>query len=391
MQSDLPAKYKAVRQRSAQLIANLSAEDCQIQAMEDASPLKWHLAHTTWFFETFILLPHKNDYRAFDASFSHIFNSYYNAIGSQFKRAQRGLLSRPSLETVLQYRAYVDEHVQQLLQAPNQLQQLFELGLAHEQQHQELMLMDLLYHFSVNPSFVQYDAHWPQPKKAGEFKWLHCEAADVMIGTNPAHETFCFDNETPAHEVKVPAFCIANRLVTNGEYLDFINAGGYDDYTFWHSDGFAWLQQQGIASPLYWHFIDGQWYEYSLAGLRKLDLEAPLVHVSFYEAYAFSQFKQARLASEFEWEYAQKHHGEALEQSDDTAWQWTQSHYGAYPGFKPFAGNAGEYNGKFMVNQYVLRGGSGFTPEHHTRATYRNFFYPHQRWMCSAIRLAKDV
>lgn len=391
MQTDLHAKYEAVRQRSIALIANLSAEDCQIQAMDDASPLKWHLAHTTWFFETFILLSHANDYRVFDASFKHLFNSYYNAIGSQFKRAHRGLLSRPSLEQVLQYRAYVDEHMQQIMASSSELQQLLSLGLAHEQQHQELMLMDLLYHFSVNPTFPRYDEAWPALNKALDFSWLECESADVAIGTNASQDTFCFDNETPCHEVKVPAFCIANRLVTNGEYLAFINAGGYENYSFWHSDGFAWVEQQGITCPLYWRFIDGQWYEFSLAGLTKLDLDAPVVHVSFYEAYAYSQYKGARLASEFEWEYALKHHGQALKQSKDTAWQWTQSHYGAYPGFKPFAGNAGEYNGKFMVNQYVLRGGSAFTPKGHTRPTYRNFFYPHQRWMCSAIRLAKDV
>ncbi|TMP17163.1 ergothioneine biosynthesis protein EgtB [Pseudoalteromonas sp. S2893] len=407
------AQFQSIRQHSLTLIKNLSAEDCQLQAMEDASPMKWHLAHTTWFFETFLLAKYLPNYTLFDEQFKMLFNSYYNGIGEQFKRANRGCLSRPSLEVVLRYRAYVDNALNELLQlGTNQtLCNIIELGLNHEQQHQELMLMDIKYNFSVNPSFPAYSQTPNNLIKVsdslGTLKYTEFSQSITNIGAD-AKNGFSYDNEQPKHQALIHAFSFANRLVTNREYLQFIEAGGYKNPSFWLSDGWASINTEQLSHPLYWQYIDGQWFEFTLYGLQPLNLDAPVSHVSYFEAAAYANFVNARLPTEFEWEYVaqqqalkQQHNDlltpsvcknpDVISQLSDTCWQWTNSAYLPYPGFKPFSGAAGEYNGKFMNNQMVLRGGCVFTPKDHLRQTYRNFFYPHQAWMCSGIRLAKDI
>tara|TARA_Y100000588_G_scaffold243030_1_gene257199 strand:- start:37431 stop:38627 length:1197 start_codon:yes stop_codon:yes gene_type:complete len=384
-------QYRQCRENSEALVANLSAEDCQIQAMADVSPMKWHLAHTSWFFETFLLAPKKIISAPLHPDFKVLFNSYYQGIGEQFSRPQRGVLSRPSLRQVMDYRHWVDNHVVAALEHDSdECAEWVNLGIAHEQQHQELMRMDMLYNFSVNPLYPTLDEHLVCPSNEQPRQWLDFANTDAQIG---AQTGFSFDNERPRHRVYINEFSIASHLVTNADYLSFIDADGYQRSEFWHSDGFSWLQRQQIKAPLYWRYQNNNWYEFTPQGLIPLAMNAPVRHISFYEASAFAQFKGARLPSEFEWEWAmeQAQAGHCdIAQIDDCAWQWTLSSYQPYPGFRPFAGDAGEYNGKFMVNQQVLRGGSYFTPKQHTRLTYRNFFYPHQRWMCSGIRLAKD-
>lgn len=407
------AQFQSIRQHSLTLIENLSAEDCQLQAMDDASPMKWHLAHTTWFFETFLLSKYLPNYTLFDEQFKVLFNSYYNGIGEQFKRANRGSLSRPSLEEVLRYRAYVDNALNELLKlGTNQtLCNIIELGLNHEQQHQELMLMDIKYNFSVNPSFPAYSqapSYSPMISDSlGTLKFTEFSQSITNIGAN-AKYGFSYDNEQPKHQALIHAFSFANRLVTNREYLHFIEAGGYKTPSFWLSDGWANINTEQLSHPLYWHYIDGRWFEFTLYGLQPLNFDAPVSHVSYFEAAAYANFVNARLPTEFEWEYVAQQQAliqrqndlltpsacknlDVISQLSDTCWQWTNSAYLPYPGFKPFSGAAGEYNGKFMNNQMVLRGGCVFTPKDHLRQTYRNFFYPHQAWMCSGIRLAKDI
>lgn len=406
-------QFQLVRQCSLSLIKNLSAEDCQLQAMDDVSPMKWHLAHTTWFFETFLLVKYLANYSVFDEQFRVLFNSYYNGIGEQFKRSERGCLSRPSLEDVLKYRSYVDHAVNELLElgTDETLHNIIELGLNHEQQHQELMLMDIKYNFSVNPCFPVYE-------QASERVRVPTNSIDPLIYTDfnqsitnigtDAKNGFSYDNEQPKHQALIHAFRFANRLVSNREYLQFIEAGAYTTPSFWLSDGWATINAQQLSHPLYWHCIDGQWFEFTLYGLQPLNLDAPVSHISYFEATAYANFVDARLPTEFEWEYVAQQQAlkqrqndlltpsacknpDVISQLSDTCWQWTNSAYLPYPGFKPFSGVAGEYNGKFMNNQMVLRGGCVFTPKDHLRITYRNFFYPHQAWMCSGIRLAKDI
>ncbi|TMO73960.1 ergothioneine biosynthesis protein EgtB [Pseudoalteromonas sp. S3785] len=407
------AQFQLVRQHSLTLIKDLSAEDCQLQAMDDVSPIKWHLAHTTWFFETFLLAKYLPNYTLFDEQFKVLFNSYYNGIGEQFKRANRGCLSRPSLEEVMRYRAYVDNAVNELLQSgTNQtLCNIIELGLNHEQQHQELMLMDIKYNFSVNPSFPVY-RQAPSNLIEGSYslgtlKYTEFSQSITNIGAD-AKNGFSYDNEQPKHQALIHPFRFANRLVTNREYLQFIEAGGYKTPSFWLSDGWANVNAQQVSHPLYWQSIEGQWFEFTLYGLQPLNLDAPVSHVNYFEAAAYANFVSARLPTEFEWEYVAQQQvlkqpqnnlltptvckqPDTISHLSDTCWQWTNSAYLPYPGFKPFSGDAGEYNGKFMNNQMVLRGGCVFTPKDHLRQTYRNFFYPHQAWMCSGIRLAKDL
>ncbi|ASM49908.1 hypothetical protein PESP_a1852 [Pseudoalteromonas espejiana DSM 9414] len=408
------AQFHYARQYSLSLVKHLSAEDCQLQAMDDASPMKWHLAHTTWFFETFLLAKHLPNYTVFDESFKVLFNSYYNGIGEQFKRANRGSLSRPRLDTVLNYRKYVDSAIDKLFETKTNdtINSIVELGINHEQQHQELMLMDIKYNFSVNPTFPAYSEQQPDNKAIStplsNIEFTAFKQSIITIGRDP-HTGFSYDNEQPKHQALIHSFSFANRLVTNKEYLQFIDAGGYKKPEYWLSDGWAHVQTQQISSPLYWHFIDGQWYEFTLYGLQPLNLDAPVSHVSYFESAAYANFVNARLPTEYEWEYVAQQQNtikhtdegdltpkvaksnESISQLSDTCWQWTNSAYLPYPGFKPFSGAAGEYNGKFMNNQMVLRGGSIFTPNNHLRETYRNFFYPHQAWMCSGIRLAKDI
>jgi ergothioneine biosynthesis protein EgtB len=406
--------YATVRAASVALAAPLSAEDCCVQSMPDASPAKWHLAHTTWFFETFILERWEPDFRPFDASFRMLFNSYYNAVGDRHPRPQRGLLTRPALSAVLAYRADVDRRMQALLSgaaahsADAELAGLVTLGLHHEQQHQELLLTDIKHLFSHHPLAPAYAA---APRAAcalaaaAELCWHDYPGGMVEVGCAGAE--FCFDNETPRHRVYVEPYRLASRLVTNGEYLDFIAAGGYDDPRFWLAEGWDWRVAGQRQQPLYWK-RGGQWQEFTLGGLVRLDAARPVVHLSYYEADAYARWAEARLPTEAEWESAaaglaptghfagsgELHPRPAampgMTQLFGDAWEWTSSSYAPYPGFRIASGAVGEYNGKFMVNQYVLRGGSCVTPERHVRATYRNFFAAAACWQFSGIRLARD-
>lgn len=405
-------RFRRVREATLSLAAPLSAEDQLAQSMPDASPTKWHLAHTTWFFETFLLTPYLQDYRAFDPAFGYLFNSYYEAVGPRQPRPQRGLLTRPPLDRVFAYRAHVDEAMGRLLaKSPEgELSGLLDLGLAHEEQHQELILMDILHLFAQSPLKPAY-APAPalpvgrDPGPAGEIAF---EGGLVEIGR--AGEAFAFDNEGPRHKVYLEPYRLADRLVTNAEWLAFMVDGGYSRPELWLSEGWSAVQSEGWEAPLYWEKgSDGVWLAMTLQGRRALAPHAPVTHVSFYEADAFATWAGARLPTEAEWEQAaasvelagnfleQRQLGPAaakpvqgLRQMFGDVWEWTRSAYSPYPGFHPATGAIGEYNGKFMVGQMVLRGGCCATPEGHVRATYRNFFYPHQRWMFSGVRLAWD-
>lgn len=379
----LPDLLRATRAHSLALAAPLSDEDAQLQSMPDASPAKWHLAHTTWFFETLVLAPHLRGYTLFDARWPRLFNSYYESLGPRHARPQRGLLSRPALAEVLAYRAHVDAALADLLpHASEPARRLIELGCHHEQQHQELLLTDILHAFSCNPLLPAYDAAPPAPARPPAQAWLGHAGGIVDIGHDGSG--FAFDNEGPRHPVLLAPFEISNRLVTCGEYADFIAAGGYREPLLWLSDGWAAVQAQGWQRPAYW-LDDGQ--VFGLHGPQPLDPQAPVTQLSFYEACAYAEWAGARLPTEFEWEAASGLPG--FTQADDQAWQWTRSSYAPYPGFKPAAGAVGEYNGKFMVGQQVLRGGSLATPPGHARRSYRNFFPPAARWQFSGVRLAR--
>lgn len=379
-------RYHEVRAATLTLTAPLSAEDCQLQSMPDASPAKWHLAHTTWFFETFLLLPHLPGYRQFDPAFAVLFNSYYVRVGARHVRAERGILSRPSFEEVRAYRRHVDAGVQRLVgEVPDPVwRDLIELGVQHEQQHQELILMDIQHAFSRNPLEPAYGPRGQGIGAAGPAEWMHLPGGLHMLG----HEGpgFAFDNEAPRHKVWLEPFAIADRLVTNAEYLAFVDDGGYRRPELWLSDGWAAVEEQRWTGPLYWREDDGSWTCFSLAGRGRLAPDEPVLHVSYYEAEAYARWAGCRLPTEAEWEVAARH--APMRQRDDTGWQWTASPYVPYPGFIPCEGAVGEYNGKFMVNQFVLRGGSLATPAGHARISYRNYFPPAARWAFSAIRLA---
>lgn len=374
---------RSTRAHSLALAAPLSDEDAQLQSMPDASPAKWHLAHTTWFFETLVLTPYLPGYRVFDARWPRLFNSYYESLGPRHARPQRGLLSRPSLTEVKAYRSHVDAALSDLLpQAPPEALTLIELGCHHEQQHQELLLTDILHAFSCNPLLPAYDTRVPARVYPPAPAWLAHDGGIVDVGHGGAG--FAFDNEGPRHATLLAPFQISNRLVTCGEYADFIEAGGYREPLLWLSDGWAIVQAQGWQRPAYWQ-DDGQ--VFGLQGPQPMDPDAPVMQLSFYEACAYAEWAGARLPTEFEWEAASGLQGFA--QAADQAWQWTRSSYAPYPGFKPAAGAVGEYNGKFMVGQQVLRGGSQATPPGHVRPTYRNFFPPAARWQFSGVRLAR--
>ena len=389
MNSTLLDRYLQIRRHTAKLVAPLSDEDMVVQSMADASPAKWHLAHASWFFETFLLAPHAPDYREFDPTFAYLFNSYYEALGPRQPRPQRGLLTRPPLASVWAYRTYVDEHMSWLLQAPlgAELTARVELGLAHEQQHQELLLMDLLHLFSLSPLKPVYAEQWPADAAGRRGRFVPVSGGLVEVGHGG--DGFAFDNEGPRHSCYLQPFEIGDRLVSNGEWLAFIEADGYRRAELWLADGWALAQAEQWQAPLYWQRLDGHWQTMSLRGLQPLDPDAPVTHISYYEAAAYATWADARLPSEAEWEHAAS--SGLLEQVDDVAWQWTQSAYAAYPGFRPEANALGEYNGKFMINQMVLRGGASVTPSGHSRLSYRNFFYPAQRWMFSGLRLARDA
>jgi ergothioneine biosynthesis protein EgtB len=384
---DLTGNFLATRAYSVALTAPLSDEDCCVQSMPDASPAKWHLAHTTWFFETFVLERFEAGFVPFHHGFRVLFNSYYNGVGEQFPRPERGLLTRPSRQEVLAYRQSVDARIISLLSrdGTQALYELIELGLHHEQQHQELLLTDILHLLSRNPLFPAYDPAFARPVDAPPRQWRAFAPGVVEIGD--AGERFCFDNETPRHRQFLEAYELATTLVTNAEYAAFIEAGGYTDPSLWLAEGWAWRQAQTIRHPLYWHETPSGWQEFSLSGLTPLAPQAPVRHVSFFEAAAFAQFSGARLPTEAEWEHAAA--SADFSQMFGAVWQWTNSSYAPYPGFAAPAGAVGEYNGKFMVNQYVLRGASFATPANHSRPTYRNFFPASARWQFTGIRLAR--
>lgn len=421
---DTAKRFISVRLQTEQLASPLSEADAQLQSMPDASPAKWHLAHTTWFFETFILCEYDKHYKRFNESYNYLFNSYYNGIGDQYPRHQRGLISRPSLKEVLDYRRVITSRLLELAEYHNDNQQfleLVELGIQHEQQHQELLLTDIKHALFQNPTFPvyqpismnnQFDAV-ATSASAKKPSWLNIEGGMHSIGYDQSG--FSFDNERPTHQVYLLPFQLQSALVTNGDYLEFIDSGAYQAPEFWLADGWAWLQSKLQSkpvteqmAPLYWLKQGDDWFEFSLHGLLPLNPALPAIHLNYYEACAYAAWSRARLPTEFEWETAIQQfnavpdspqvlsHPEKekttriLADAFGSAWQWTQSSYGAYPGFKPFKGAAGEYNGKFMSNQNVLRGSSCVTPVGHTRMTYRNFFYAPQSWQFSGVRLAKS-
>ncbi|MEC5216815.1 ergothioneine biosynthesis protein EgtB [Actimicrobium sp. GrIS 1.19] len=380
-------RFRTVRARSLALAAPLSPEDACVQSMPDASPIKWHLAHTSWFFETFILEAREAGFQPHHPAFRVLFNSYYNGIGEKHARANRGLITRPALDEILAYRHAIDRRIADLLAAPSpHLIALITLGLQHEQQHQELMLTDLKHLLSMNPLQPAYaaDAIAP-PVNPAPSRWQQFDAALTEIGYDGAG--FCFDNELPRHRQFVEAFALASTLVTNGEYLEFITAGGYQDAALWLSEGWDWIKREALSCPLYWRDNAG-WQEFTLRGVQALDLQAPVAHLSYFEADAYARWAGARLPTEAEWEHA----AQSADFADlfGACWQWTSSSYTPYPGFATADGALGEYNGKFMVNQYVLRGGSCATPDGHARTSYRNFFPATARWQFSGLRLARS-
>jgi ergothioneine biosynthesis protein EgtB len=409
--SALGAKFLRTRALSEALVAPLSDADATIQSMDDASPAKWHLAHTTWFFETFVLRDHVPGYTLHDERWPFLFNSYYEAEGQRHARPRRGMLSRPSLAEVLAYRAHVDSALAAALpDLPQAAQDLVLLGCNHEEQHQELLVTDILHHFSVNPL---EPALWQGAPKVpvampGPIGWIEGQAGLVHVGES-TESTFSFDCEGPRHQALLTPHALADRTITNGEWAAFIADGGYTDPRHWLSDGWAWVKAEGIEAPLYWRRDGSAWTRFGLDGRRPLDPAAPVTHISFFEADAYASWTGARLPTEFEWEAAASAQDPQGGNQLDTAgaieprpsasgpaffgdvWEWTGSAFRPYPGFRPAEGAVGEYNGKFMSGQFVLRGSSCATPRGHSRASYRNFFYPHQRWQFTGLRLAKDL
>ena len=393
--SPLLQRLRTVREASEALIAPLQPEDLCLQGMADASPPKWHLAHTTWFFETFVLKPFQPEHRGADPRWGYLFNSYYETVGPRQPRPERGLLSRPPMAEVADWRQRVTESLNALLQEGDdpRWSPLIELGLHHEQQHQELLLMDLLDGFSRQPLEPAYRDSWPAaaPAAPGPQQWLQHSGGLVEIGA-ASDSGFHFDNEGPRHRVWLEPFAIASQLVRNSDYLHFINDGGYRRPELWMSEGWAINQQRGWQAPRYWRrdAAEAPWaWEFGLAGRQPLDPHQPVRHISWFEADAYARWAGHRLPSEAEWEVAAEHHGPSFEEAHGVLWQWTASPYRPYPGFQAAAGAVGEYNGKFMTSQFVLRGSSQLTPAGHSRHTYRNFFAPACRWMAAGLRLAQ--
>lgn len=411
--ADLWDLYQRFRQETEELCQPLAIEDYGVQSMANVSPPKWHLAHTTWFFETFVLNKWQPSYQSFHPLFHYLFNSYYETVGTVFPRPQRGLLSRPTVEEVYHYRHYVNEHIAELIQsldetAWSEFSMRMMLGLQHEQQHQELLLTDIKHNFAINPLRPAYQATAPAVAElyVPNHEWINFSGG--LFPSGHEGDDFAFDNEKPSHLVYLDDFALAAQLVTNGEYLEFMQAGGYQKPEYWLADGWTAVQQERWSAPLYWEKIDGQWWVMTLSGMQKLHLHEPVCHVSFYEADAYARWRGKRLPTEAEWERAARkegrvsgnfresrllhprmaHAGEGqIKQLFGDVWEWTASAYGPYPGYVPPAGAFGEYNGKFMCNQMVLRGGSCVSPQAHIRASYRNFFYPTDRWQFTGIRL----
>lgn len=422
MTYSLSDHYWNTRRQSEQACEGLEIDDFGLQAEAFTSPPKWHLAHTTWFFETFLLKPLYKGYKSLCDDYQVLFNSYYDGIGEQYPRPKRGLLSRPTVTEVRSYRRHVDEYIYKLLDAPErvtdpEVRARCRLGIEHEQQHQELFFTDLKYSLYENPLFPAYcEGKLTTTVSAADPAWQEYAGGLTTIGIDaPANDgsSFAFDNECPCHSVYIQPFALSNRLVTNGEYLDFISDGGYRRAEFWLADGWATLQEQGWVKPLYWQELDGALLEYTLYGLLPWHPSRPVCHLSGYEADAYARWSGCRLPTEQEWEHAARKETDnaytepdnrpsslhpkpattnfTLTQMTGECWQWTSSSYGPYPGFTAASGALGEYNAKFMCNQLVLRGGSCVTPPGHTRPSYRNFFYPQDRWQFSGIRLAKSL
>ena len=384
--------FRRVRGETEARAAHLSAEDQIVQSMADASPTKWHRAHVTWFFEQFLLVPHDPSYKIFDERFPFLFNSYYVAAGPRHARPQRGLITRPNGEDVAGYRAHVDKAVEWLIETvpaadARRVFETLEIGLHHEQQHQELLITDILHAFAQNPTDPAYDANWKVPHAAPGPRGVYADVPSGIHAVGHDGDGFCFDNETPRHDALVADMRIARHLVTNAEWLEFIEAGGYATPALWLSDGWAIVQTEGWQAPGYWRQTDGRWQAMTLAGLKPVDPSAPVLHTSYYEADAFARFAGKHLPSEFEWEVAAREN--VIADAFGIAWQWTRSAYLPYPGYRADEGALGEYNGKFMVNQMVLRGSSLATPDEHARLSYRNFFYPPSRWQFTGLRLAE--
>ena len=379
-------KYKEVRRLTEEICAPLKTEDYVVQPIVDVSPPKWHLGHTSWFIETFLLKPNLQNYTEYDINFNFVFNSYYETLGNRVIRTDRGNLSRPTVEEIYTYRGYVDEHMYRFLEKEEncaRFEDLIALGLNHEQQHQELLLTDIKYILGHNPLFPAYSEDGNKEVYENSTGYVSIPEGVYEIGF--AREGFCFDNELSRHKVFLQPYQISTALVTNGEYLEFIEDGGYQDFRHWHLEGWEWVNANQITAPLYWYFIENEWHSYTLSGLRNLNLDAPLCHINYYEATAYAQWAGKRLPTEIEWEAA------SVQFSWGKRWEWTESAYLPYPGFKKDEGAIGEYNGKFMVNQMVLRGASEVTSPGHSRNTYRNFFHPYLRWQYTGIRLAANL
>ncbi len=416
LREQLLHSFEATREMTNTLVEPLETEDFTIQSIPDVSPPKWHMAHTTWFFETFILKEYQEGYKSFHEEFEYLFNSYYESVGSYFPRHARGLLSRPSIDKVRRYRSDIDKEMIALIQEIDEsklqsVAELVEIGLNHEQQHQELLMTDIKYNFSVNPLYPVYRSlEGNSTAKATPLEWVTFEGGLIETGMNEA-DGFSFDNERPVHKVWLEPFKLATRTVTNGEYMEFINAGGYEQAIYWLSDGWATVRKENWTAPLHWVKKDGEWYAFTLHGLVPINKEEPVTHISYYEAEAYASFVGKRLPSEAEWEVAVRdqpiagnfvedgnYHPVATMKEEEgqikkaygDVWEWTKSPYMPYPGNKPLDGALGEYNAKFMSSQMILRGGSCVTSQSHIRPTYRNFFGPEKRWQFTGIRLAED-
>ncbi|WP_232817795.1 ergothioneine biosynthesis protein EgtB [Winogradskyella tangerina] len=376
-------RFLNIRNRTEQICLSLNSEDVSVQPVDFVSPPKWHLAHTTWFFEEFVLTKNKSDYKIFNKDFGYYFNSYYNNVGERVLRANRGLMTRPTFKDVLDYRAHVNKNMAQFLEGEieTEIYHVIEIGLQHEQQHQELLIYDIKYILGHQISFPTLDFDVKLHPENPNQQFIKIEEGVYEIGHN--EDCFCWDNELGHHKVYLHDFEISNRLVTNAEYIDFIEAGGYRDFNLWHADGWDWITNNDITQPMYWYKVSNKWMYYTLSGYKAIEPDRPVSHISFYEAFAFAQWKDMRLPTEFEWEVASKYfdYGQL--------WEWANSAYLPYPNYTKAEGAIGEYNGKFMVNTMVMRGASAASPQGHCRPTYRNFFAPDNRWQFSGIRLAK--